>query len=110
MSTLINFSKSFSFFSKTIFCTLFAFAVLGSLSVMAEKSTEQASIAQVRVSINSASAEELAAMLTGVGEKKAEAIIEFRTKNGKFTTIEDLALVKGIGEATIEKNRAKLTL
>ncbi len=62
------------------------------------------------VNINSASAEELASALKGVGPKKAAAIIEWREEFGSFQHLEELMEVKGIGPATFEKNRAKITL
>ena len=47
-----------------------------------------------KVNINTATVEELKT-LKGVGEKKAEAIIEYRKKNGSFKTKEDLMKVRG---------------
>ncbi|CDG20123.1 conserved exported protein of unknown function [Xenorhabdus poinarii G6] len=61
------------------------------------------------LNINTATAEELAKELNGVGAKKAQAIIEYREKYGPFTTIEQLQEVQGIGPMFIEKNRDKLT-
>jgi competence protein ComEA len=60
--------------------------------------------------INSATAEQLDATLTGVGKVKAQAIVQDRDKNGKFKSVDELERVKGIGPATIEKNRSKLTV
>ena len=62
------------------------------------------------VNINQADAATLAQMLSGIGEKKAQAIIEYRNTHGAFATIESLDQVKGIGPATIEKNRARIRL
>ena len=62
------------------------------------------------VNINQADAATLARVLTGIGEKKAQAIIDYRNTHGAFTTIEQLDQVKGIGPATIEKNRARIRL
>ncbi|HYE34539.1 ComEA family DNA-binding protein [Methylocaldum sp.] len=62
------------------------------------------------VDINSATADQLAESLNGIGKAKADAIIQDRDKNGKFKSVEDLARVKGIGSATIEKNRDKITV
>ena len=62
------------------------------------------------VSINTADAPTLAKELTGIGKKKAQAIIDYRLKNGPFTQIDDLANVKGISAKTIEKNRSDLNL
>lgn len=62
------------------------------------------------VDINAANAGELAAALVGVGQSKAEAIVDYREANGPFKSIDDLALVKGIGAATIDRNRDKLSV
>jgi competence protein ComEA len=68
------------------------------------------SAAAEAVDINAAGAAELATALDGVGQSKAEAIVEYREANGPFKSVDDLALVKGIGAATIEKNRDKVTI
>ncbi|WP_461603859.1 ComEA family DNA-binding protein [Aeromonas salmonicida] len=57
-----------------------------------------------KVNLNTASINELTA-LKGIGKKKAQAIVDFREKQGKFTTVEQLADVSGIGPATLEANR-----
>lgn len=62
-----------------------------------------------KVSLNSATLEQLQ-QLSGVGQKKAQAIIDYRQKNGKFKSVEELDQVKGIGPALMEKNRARLAL
>jgi competence protein ComEA len=62
------------------------------------------------VNINTADAETIANSLNGIGIKKAEAIIEHRTKEGDFKSVDDLAKVKGIGEKTVEKNKADIIL
>lgn len=61
------------------------------------------------VNINTADAQTLAT-LEGVGEKRAEAIIEYRSTHGPFVSIEDLVKVKGIGVKTLEKNRDNMTV
>ncbi|EEO24293.2 MAG: helix-hairpin-helix domain-containing protein [Helicobacter sp.] len=53
------------------------------------------------VNINTASQKELMT-LNGIGEAKAKAIIEYRTKN-RFKKIEDIMQVKGIGQAIFDK-------
>jgi competence protein ComEA len=57
------------------------------------------------VNINTASAEEIAEGLDGIGLKKAQAIVDYRTQAGLFQSADDLVNIKGIGEKTIEKNR-----
>lgn len=55
-----------------------------------------------KININIATIEELQE-LPGIGPQKASAIIAFRDENGRFKTAEDLSLVSGIGEKTVEK-------
>ncbi|WP_434359517.1 helix-hairpin-helix domain-containing protein [Parasalinivibrio latis] len=62
------------------------------------------------VNINTATADELDKKLKGIGPDKAQAIVEFRTSNGKFASVDDLSNVKGIGKATVEKNRSLLAV
>lgn len=57
------------------------------------------------IDLNTASAKEIATTLSGIGKKKALAIIDYRTLNGPFVLVDDLSNVKGIGKATVEKNR-----
>ena len=57
-----------------------------------------------QVDINTADAETISAELNGIGLSKAKAIVEYRKKHGPFRSAEDLSLVKGIGERTVEKN------
>jgi competence ComEA-like helix-hairpin-helix protein len=62
------------------------------------------------VNINSADAQALATELTGVGIKKAEAIVQYRMENGPFKSVDELLKVKGIGQALLDKNREKLSV
>jgi len=59
------------------------------------------------VDINKADAEALSE-LSGIGGKKAQAIVDYRNANGDFTSVDDLTNVKGISIKTIEKNRDKI--
>ncbi|MDH3621821.1 MAG: helix-hairpin-helix domain-containing protein [Gammaproteobacteria bacterium] len=60
------------------------------------------------VDINSADAETISTELKGVGLSKAKAIVEYRKKHGPFRSADDLSLVKGIGERTVELNRSDI--
>lgn len=61
-----------------------------------------------KVNINSADAATLDRVLVGIGPSKAEAIVAYRKANGAFRSPDQLASVKGIGLATIEKNRDRI--
>nr|MBP3723931.1 helix-hairpin-helix domain-containing protein [Campylobacter sp.] len=67
-----------------------------------------ASFVFAKVNINTATKDELM-MLPGIGENKAEAIIEYR-KNNKFEKIDDIKNVKGIGEKRFEKIKSDLSV
>jgi competence protein ComEA len=60
-----------------------------------------AAAAEGKVNVNTASAEQLA-LLPRVGPAVAQRILEYREENGKLEAIEDLMLVRGIGEKTFE--------
>ena len=63
-----------------------------------------------RVNINTAGVDELAAMLIGVGESRAQAIVEHREAHGDFVSIEDLVAVSGIGNKVLEDNRERMAV
>jgi competence protein ComEA len=62
------------------------------------------------VNINTADATALAKALSGVGPAKAKAIVSYREKNGPFKTVDQLAMVEGISQKLIDKNRSDLKL
>ncbi len=68
------------------------------------------SIFAAQVNINTADADTIATEISGIGENRARAIVEYRKVNGKFMTVDDLTKVKGIGEKTVEKNRKNISL
>ena len=57
------------------------------------------------VNVNTASAEEIAEALTGIGVSKAEAIVAHRQLHGEFKHADELVKVKGIGLRTVDLNR-----
>jgi competence protein ComEA len=63
----------------------------------------------VKVDLNTATAEQLDA-LPGVGPATASAIIEHRTKIGRFRSISQLLDVPGIGDAKLAALRARVTV
>lgn len=62
------------------------------------------------VNINQADAATIAKSLDGIGKSRAEAIVAWREAHGDFKKADDLHHVKGIGKATIERNRSAILL
>lgn len=85
---------------------------LGSLSAAGVHAVgkEPAIQAQAVVNINQANAAELAEALNGIGISRANAIVAWRQAHGPFKSVDELANVKGIGAATIKRNRDRITL
>jgi len=107
-----------SHFSSLLFALLTSVSVAVSAAEVPKTETtntaeaiQAAKVVEVgQVNLNTADAATLEQELIGIGEVKAEAIIEYRDANGPFTSVDDLLEVKGIGEATLEKNRDKLSV
>lgn len=90
-------SNRFSrFFMSSCFAALLLMASVGALAAP--------------IDINTADANTLASTLTGIGAAKAEAIVAYREANGPFKKLDELVKVKGVGEKTVEKNRAILVI
>ena len=62
------------------------------------------------VNINKADAVSIASALKGVGNARAEEIVRYREAYGPFSSVDELADVKGIGKSTLDQNRARITL
>lgn len=73
-----------------------------SVGFIDNESSNETTNTTTKVNINTATLKDLIT-LNGIGESKAQAILEYRTKNGNFKTLEDLKKVSGIGEAAYEK-------
>lgn len=61
------------------------------------------------VNVNTAGIDELIT-LNGIGEKKAQAIIDYRSENGPFVSLGELCEVSGIGEEIIVNNSGRITV
>lgn len=72
--------------------------------------TQQVAPVGAMVNINSADATVLADRLNGIGLKKAQAIVDYRQQNGPFKSVDELANVSGVGQATVEKNRSIISV
>ena len=62
------------------------------------------------VNINTATASEISEALNGIGMVKAQAIVDFRTTNGLFSSTDQVTMVNGIGDSTYEKIKQDVLL
>lgn len=92
--------KSFTVTIKSLVLSLLLAGSLLSASAFAAE----------KVNINSADAATIDRVLLNVGPTKAAAIVAYRKANGAFRSAEQLALVKGIGLKTVEKNRDRIVV
>lgn len=60
------------------------------------------------VDINSADAATIARELQGIGLSRAQAIVDYREKNGAFRSADELRKIKGIGDKVLERNRSNI--
>jgi competence protein ComEA len=86
-----------------VLCLGLAFS---SVSVLAQKSGPAAT---EKVNLNTATVEQLRS-LPGIGPAMAKLIVEHRTKAGKFTRVEEIMNIKGIGEKKFKKIKDRLTV
>jgi len=100
------------YLSSVLFALLASFSLAVSAVETAKTEPASAVSAQVdqavTINLNTADAETLQRELAGIGATKAEAIVAYREAHGSFASVDELLEVKGIGEATLNKNRDKL--
>ncbi|MGX9461355.1 ComEA family DNA-binding protein [Shewanella sp. A14] len=93
------------------FLSNYAFAADTAKSETTKKVTkvvDKKSTNMQKVNINNASVAELQ-KLKGIGQAKAKAIVDYRTKNGKFTDLQQLTMVSGIGDKLVNQNRGHMS-
>jgi len=94
----------------TLIVALFGFAVaLPSYAVDNKPATAKIAQKAEVININQANVDQLV-QLPGIGKSKAQAIIDYRTKQGKFKSLGELTQVKGIGDKIVAKLEGKVTL
>ena len=84
-------------------------SLTGLLAALLLLTAQRAVAVSAPVNINTASAAELAT-ISGIGPAKAQAIVDHREKNGQFKTVDDLKLVRGIGDKMLEQLRPQVTV
>jgi competence protein ComEA len=71
-------------------------------------SGEQPPLVAHKIDINNADLAALTGSVKGIGKKRAEAIISYRTSHHGFKSLEELAEVKGLGQRFVSANRDKI--
>lgn len=94
-------------FSKCVIVFLVVFLTWGVYAGL--HAGENGQTSKEKININTASVSDLQ-KLPRIGEKMAQRIIDFRSKNGKFARIEDLMKVKGIGEKVYRQLKDLITV
>lgn len=61
-----------------------------------------------KINLNTAQASQLLHAVKGIGKKRADAIIKFRTDNHGFKSLDDLSNVPGLGKSFVKRNHAEL--
>lgn len=87
---------------KLFVARIFSILLISALSTVA--------MAAEVVNLNKADAAAISQSLVGIGPIKADSIVSYRKKNGRFSSIDDLKNVDGIGPALIKKNKRYLSL
>ncbi|GEM_PF-269671 len=102
---MIDLPRYFHFFKSLSLVKAISVALFLALS-----SVSNPALSASPLDINSATAEQLAAVMVGVGNKKSQAIIQYREQNGAFSALDELIFVKGIGPSLLKKNRDYLSI
>tara|TARA_R110000764_G_scaffold116502_2_gene203409 strand:- start:223 stop:519 length:297 start_codon:yes stop_codon:yes gene_type:complete len=92
----------------TTFCLLMTCWL--AVPALADEAMPVASEAAISVNINTAGPDEIAEVLQGVGQAKAQAIVDYREQNGAFTSVDAITAVKGIGPSTLANNSNRIKL
>jgi len=97
-------------FAQTVLLSLAIMAGQSSIAQPAPERNQEAPISGdlIQVNINEADAATIADALVGIGMSRARAIVQFREEHGQFRSLEDLALVSGVGEATLNNNKDRI--
>ncbi len=75
-----------------------------------KNSVKKASAQQQKVDLNSASADEIAKTLSGVGPRKAQAMVKYRNEVGPFRSMDEVLEVKGFGPSILARNKDRIQL
>jgi len=92
-----------------LFAVMMVFACTGMAQDLQDQGTELTPVETEQVNINHADAETIARVLSGIGKSRAEAIVSYREEFGDFRTLDELMMVRGVGEVTLRNNEARIS-
>lgn len=93
-----------------LFAVLSGLPLVSPVHAQTESPVAAMTATTAKININQADAQTLARELKGVGPAKAQAIVDYRTEQGAFVSVDELLEVSGIGVATLERIRDQLTV
>ena len=96
-------------FALTALLALFALNFQAVAQPFDEKTKPNSLVLTQSININQANISQLS-LLKGIGKKKAQAIVSYREENGKFSELNELLKVKGIGKKVLNDNLAILSI
>ena len=96
------------YFAMMVLLVVFTMTGLVPVSSHAAENPAAKSAVEI-IHLNQATAEQLQT-LPGIGPSLSERIVLYRTEHGPFRTVDQLAEVKGVGQATLAKFRKQLTV
>lgn len=101
--------EQFAHVMKSVVFAVLMAASWGSLAQEIETPENILSVEVEQVNINHADASTIASVLDGIGMSRAQAIVTFREEYGDFENLEELMMVKGVGEVTVKNNEARIS-
>ena len=90
------------------FLAMLALAPLGLAQADGVTTSGPVTIEAEQVDINHADAATIARVLVGIGMSRAEAIVAYREEFGSFASLEELMMVRGVGEVTLKNNESRI--
>lgn len=92
-----------------VFAVLLSFFSLSyAIEASVHKTNAPPATSSSKINLNKADAATLAHSYKGIGLKRAEAIVSYRESHGAFKSVEELALVRGLGKAFVSRNLEQL--
>lgn len=91
-----------------VFTVLMAVSATGLAQAGPDSAMDTTPVEAEQVDINHADAETIARVLVGIGMSRAQAIVAYREEFGDFANLDELMMVRGVGETTLKNNEARI--